>query len=409
VRALYISQNGMLESLGQAQVLPYLRGLARRGVDIDLLSFERGGADEGAIETLEATLRHDGIRWTPLRRRRDPRLRVKLAESARGVMKALTTALARRPDIVHGRSYLPTAVCDVVATLVPRARLLFDCRGMLGDEYVDAGYWTEQRVEYKLLKRYEARAFRRAEGVVVLTEALKRWILERGWLGPGTRIEAIPCCVDLERFKFDESARARVRKELGFDDALVVVYSGSLGSWYCEQEVARFAGMLKREAKQRVVFLVLTPSPPEVLTGHLRSEGFADADIVVRSVSPHDMAAFLSAGDVAVSFIMSCFSKKGSSPTKVAEYLACGLPVALNGDIGDQSDLAADEGTCVVLPSFSDDQLRRAVPRLLELGMQDKTERVRKGRKVAEARFGMEGIGVARYERLYRAMVGGSA
>jgi glycosyltransferase involved in cell wall biosynthesis len=409
VRALYISQTGMLENLGQSQVLPYLVGLGRRGVDIDLLSFELAGADDAAIETLRSSLSHEGIRWAPLRRRQDPRLRVKLAESTRGVMKALALALARRPDIVHGRSYLPTAVCDVVATLVPRARLLFDCRGMLGDEYVDAGYWTKDRVEYKLVKRYEARAFRRAEGVVVLTEALKRWVLERDWLGPRTHIEAVPCCVDLQRFKFDESARARLRKELGIDDAFVVVYAGSLGTWYCEQEVARFAGMLRREAKQRVAFLLLTPSPTEVLTGHLRREGFNEDDIVARRVPPRDMAAFLSAGDVAVSFITSCFSKKGSSPTKVAEYLACGLPVVLNGDIGDQSDLSEETEACVVLKSFSDDELRRAVPRLLELGTRDKAERVRDGRKVAEARFGIESIGVGRYERLYRAMVGSGA
>jgi glycosyltransferase involved in cell wall biosynthesis len=395
----------MLENLGQSQVLPYLIGLGRRGVEIDLLSFELAGADESAIETLRSSLGPRGIRWTPLRRQRDPRLRVKLAESARGVMKALTTALARRPDVVHGRSYLPTAVCDVVATLVPRARLVFDCRGMLGNEYVDAGYWTEDRVEYKLVKRYEARAFRRAQGVVVLTEALKRWILERNWLGPRTHIEAIPCCVDLERFKFDADARARLRQELGLEDAIVMVYAGSLGTWYCEEEVARFAGRMKREAKQRVAFLLLTPSPPGPLTEYLRREGFRDADVVVRKVPPRDMAAFLSAGDVAVSFITSCFSKKGSSPTKVAEYLACGLPVVLNGDIGDQNDLAAETATCVVLDSFSDGEFRRAVPLLLTLGTASKEERVRNGRKVAEARFGIDSIGVARYARLYEAIV----
>jgi glycosyltransferase involved in cell wall biosynthesis len=409
VRALYVSQNGMLENLGQSQVLPYLVGLARRGVELDLLSFELANADEGAIETLRSSLGRSGVRWTPLRRQRDPRLRVKFAESARGVVKALTMALARRPDIVHGRSYLPTAICDVVATLVPRARMLFDCRGMLGDEYVDAGYWTKDRVEYKLVKRYEARAFGRAEGVVVLTEALKQWVLERGWLGRGTHIEAVPCCVDLERFRFDEPARERLKRELGLEDAFVLVYAGSLGTWYCEEEVARFAGRLKRESGRRVAFLLLTPSPPEVLTGYLRREGFGDADIVTRKVAPRDMAAHLSVGDAAVSFITSCFSKKGSSPTKVAEYLACGLPVVLNGDIGDQNDLATEADACVVIGTFSDDEMARAVPRLLELGNREKAERVRSGRRVAEERFGVDHVGVARYERLYRAMVSGQA
>jgi glycosyltransferase involved in cell wall biosynthesis len=408
MRALYVSQNGMLENLGQSQVLPYLRGLARRGVEINLLSFELVGSDAGAVETLRSSLAPQGIRWTPLQRRRDPRIRVKLAESTTGVMKAFVTALARRPDVVHGRSYFSTAICDVIASVVPRARLLFDCRGMLGDEYVDAGYWTEERIEYRLVKRYESRAFRRAEGVVVLTEALKRWILDRGWLGPRTHIEAVPCCVDLEKFDFDQAARIRLRKELGLEDAFVVVYAGSLGTWYREPELSKFAGMVKAATRRRVAFLLLTASPPEALVEMLRTQGFSDANIVTRRVPPAEMPAYLSVGDAALSFITSCFSKKGSSPTKVAEYLACGLPVVLNGDIGDQADLAAETDACVVLSSFSDEELARATARVLELGARSMAERVRAGRRVASERFGIERVGVARYERLYKAMVGGA-
>lgn len=398
----------MLENLGQSQVLPYLRGLARRGVEIDLLSMELSTADRDSIAALGDELRGSGIRWSPLTRRRDPRLSVKIAESALGVMKALGTSLARRPDVVHGRSYLPTAVCDVVASTVPRARLLFDCRGMLGDEYVDAGYWTRDRLEYKLVKRYEARAFRRADGVVVLTRALERWVVERGWLGPRTHIEAVPCCVDLEKFRHDAAARTRLRQELGIDDALVVLYAGSLGTWYCEDEVARFTGMIKRAAGRRVAFVLLTGSAPEVLVERLRSEGIADADIVVRKVPPPEMPAYLSVGDLAVSFIKSCFSKKGSSPTKVAEYLACGLPVVLNGDIGDQAVLADEPAACVVVPDFGSDTLAAAVAPALALAARPVEQRLAASRRVAEARFGVEDVGVARYERLYRMMVEGT-
>jgi hypothetical protein len=41
---LFISYNGMLDPLGQTQVIPYLRELALRGVRFTLLSFERDKA-----------------------------------------------------------------------------------------------------------------------------------------------------------------------------------------------------------------------------------------------------------------------------------------------------------------------------------------------------------------------------
>ena len=405
MRVLYISHNGMLEGLGQSQVLPYLRGLAGRGVQFDLFSYELPDAAPTQIEALRESLATHGIRWMPLRRRRDPRLRVKLMEAARGATRSLAAALGRRPDVVHGRSYLPTAVADAIASTVPKAKLLFDCRGMLGDEYVDAGYWSAEQKEYRLLKRYERRAFRRADGVVVLTDALRRWIETRGWLGPQTEIRTIPCCVDTQRFRFDAAARRRLRGELGLEGRTVLVYSGSLGGLYRVPDMARFAGVFKRRAAGPVAVLLLTPSPHEEFVDLLEREGVSRAEIVVRKAAPAEVPSFLSAGDAGMSFGKSCFARMGCSPTKLAEYLACGLPAVLNGDFGDQAELAAEIETCVDVGSFDDQALERAADRLLSMVRRAPDERAALGMRVVEARCDLEAVGVARYAALYEAIV----
>jgi len=216
----------------------------------------------------------------------------------------------------------------------------------------------------------------------------------------------IPCCVDLDEFRFDADARARVRAELGIAERLVLVYSGSLGSWYREAEIAQLAGIAKKRAGRPIAFLLLTPSPPAELTRMLRAEGLADDEIVVRKLRPSQMPAYLSAGDLGISFIKSCFSKKASSPTKVAEYLACGLPVVLNGDIGDQADLAAERETCVVVSRFDEEgALEAAVDRGLALASRPLAQRVAEGRAVADARFGLERVGVTRYAALYERLL----
>src|ERR1044072_3147310 len=75
-RVLFISYNGMLDPLGQTQVLPYLRALAQRGVQFTLLSFERSRAftSEGAqkCETLRRELETQGIEWHWLRYHQRP-------------------------------------------------------------------------------------------------------------------------------------------------------------------------------------------------------------------------------------------------------------------------------------------------------------------------------------------------
>jgi glycosyltransferase involved in cell wall biosynthesis len=403
MRALYISHNGVLEPLGQSQVLPYIRGLARLGVEFDLLSYETSGADAEVIENLRALLSREHIRWFPLQRTRDPRLAVKVQEAARGVLRALAIAARRRPNIVHGRGYLPTAVGDAVATLVPRAKLIFDCRGMLADEYVDAGYWTRERPEYALVKRYEARAFRRADGVVVLTNALREWVQASGWLGPHTRLETIPTCVDLERFRYSDEARVRRRQELGLEGRIVLVYSGSLGALYREDDLARFAAVFKMRAGRPSAFLVLTQSPSARLVDRLKVEGLAEDEIVVRSVAPQRMAEYLAAGDAAVAFGKTCFARLGCSPTKLAEYFACGLPALVN-DFGDQASVAMEHEVCLMADSFSDSDLRVAADRLVALAAAPVEHRVKTGRAVAERRFGLATVGIPRYAELYRAV-----
>src|SRR5262245_34401358 len=70
-RVLFISYNGMLDPLGQSQVLPYLRELAKRGVRFTLLSFERDKAFTPAGVTqcrqLREKLKTEGIEWHWLR------------------------------------------------------------------------------------------------------------------------------------------------------------------------------------------------------------------------------------------------------------------------------------------------------------------------------------------------------
>jgi hypothetical protein len=58
-----------------------------------------------------------------------------------------------------------------------------------------------------------------------------------------------------------------------------------------------------------------------------------------------------------------------ASPTKVAEYLACGNVAVLNGDIGDQADLASERDACVVLDNFSSPQIDLAAQRAVDLAL----------------------------------------
>src|SRR5207245_1979107 len=77
-------------------------------------------------------------------------------------------------------------------------RLVFDIRGLVADEYVDAGVWAEGSLPYQGVKWVERVGIQRADQVVVLTRRMRSWLAERG-LAPVEKIEVIPCCVDFTR------------------------------------------------------------------------------------------------------------------------------------------------------------------------------------------------------------------
>lgn len=71
---LYLTRNGLLEPLGQSQVLSYLRGLSRQH-RITLITYEKDKdwADTARVVKLRMECERLGIRWLPQRFRHPER------------------------------------------------------------------------------------------------------------------------------------------------------------------------------------------------------------------------------------------------------------------------------------------------------------------------------------------------
>ncbi len=402
--ALFISYNGMLDPLGQSQVIPYLSALsATAGMRFTLLSFERAGAytPEGRerVREVERVLEGRGIEWHRLRYHQRPSLPATFYDVAAAIRYAGGLVKRNRIEVAHGRN----PIMATIALALKRRfgiKMIFDVRGLLADEYVDAGHWRAGSVNYRLTKAMERRCLAASDGVVTLTERI--WPVIKEWDGLRGRSvahEVIPCCVDLERFNYDPAAREARRAELNLGGRFVVVYSGSVGGWYLTEEMADFFAALSK-ARGDAHFLWLTPSAHDVVRNIMRERGINEDRYTVLAARPAEVASYLSAADAGLAFIKPCFSKLASSPTKNAEYLACGLPLIINAGIGDSDALVTDEGVGALVGEFTAEDYGRAardVERLLE----DSEGLRRRTREVAQRLFDVQGVGLDRYTRLY--------
>ena len=403
VRTLYLCYFGLREPLVQTQVIPYLRQLAAAGVQIHLLTFEpQPVADWPAAERAEARgrLEAQGIRWHALVYHKRPTLPATLYDIARGAWLARRLVRREGIHILHARSHVPAAM-GALARAGTAARLLFDIRGFMPEEYTDAGVWPAGGYLYRLAKAAERRLLAAADGYVVLTEKARQILFpaqasENGYARP---VEVIPCCVDLDHFRADETmTRDEVRRAFGLEGRRVLVYVGSLGGWYLTDEMADLLAAAHRQDAQ-TFSLILTQSPPAMITERLRTRGLADGDYLVRKISPTEMPRYLLAADVAISFIKSCYSKQSSSPTKMAEYLAAGLPVICNAGIGDLDELIETNRVGVLVREFDEASYLCALAAVAEL--QCDPDLAARCKASAAARFDLKRVGGARYRRLY--------
>ncbi|HVF22175.1 MAG TPA: glycosyltransferase [Pyrinomonadaceae bacterium] len=399
---LFISYNGMLDPLGQTQVLPYLRELAKRGVKFTLLSFERARAftPEGAAkcEQQRNELQSQGIEWHWLRYHQRPSVPATIYDVLAGIRKASSLIKRNRVEMIHARGHIPATIALALKKRFP-IKMIFDVRGLMAEEYVDAEHWRKDSLPYRITKATERSVFAETDAVVTLTERI--WPIIREWEGLRGRTphhEVIPCCVDLDRFRFSEEERARRRSELGLTDQFTIVYSGSLDGWYLTEKMADFfASVLRRNPRAHLLWL--TNGSHDRVRELMLSRAVGLENYSVLSAAAAEVPSYLAAADAGLAFIKRCVSKLASSPTKNGEYLACGLPLILNAGIGDSDALINDWKAGVLITEFTDEEFAKAAGDIEAMvHLPDARE---KARSVAQQVFNLEAVGGKRYASLY--------
>lgn len=403
-RALYICYFGLREPLVQTQVLPYLRELARDG-PISLLTFEPALKTRWTpVELIETRtrLRAEGIEWHARPYHQRPTVPATLWDIVSGAWHAVRIARRDRIQILHGRSHVGTAIA-AIARAFTGARVIFDIRGLMADEYVDAGRWRSGGWLFRLAKAAERRLCRSADGFVVLTESARETLFA-GVTPGGQPLEVIPTCVDLRRFDLPLQShidRDAVRARLGMADRIVYVHAGTVGGPYLIDETVRFLSAARRH-DPRTYALVLSRDAAPLVTG-LQAAGFTTRDYQVIDASPADVPMYLHAADVGLMLLRPSFARRAMSPTKFAEYLAAGLPVVTSAAVGDLDAHIESHRVGVALRAFDDEAMIAAVREI---------ERLRgdswlawRGRDVIHAFYDLARVGGPRYRRLYDALV----
>jgi glycosyltransferase involved in cell wall biosynthesis len=363
----------MTDPLGQSQVIPYLEGLSSKGFKYTLISFEKDANYKSRKEYISYILANSGIDWIPISYTKRPPVistlwdLIKLNRTCKQILRN------NNFNIIHCRSYI-TSIIGSSLSKTYGLKFIFDMRGFWADERVDGGLWNLKNPMYDLIFKYFKRKERKfltaADAVVCLTTQAKEII--NGWsLVPNVkRLQVIPCSADFNNFSLQTpDSKSKSRKFLSISpDTLVVSYLGSLGTWYLLKEMLQFFLLLK-ERYSNSVFLFITPEKKSYIMETALSAGLMKEDLRILFAERKEVPFLMSASDINIFFIKPAFSKKGSSPTKLGEVLAMGIPVICN-NIGDVSEVVESTQGGVAIDDFTEQSFVKAlneIPRLFNI------------------------------------------
>ena len=390
-KVLYITYDGILEPLGQSQVLNYLEKLSEDH-EITLMSFEKKQDTKNInyLKKTESRCRKSGIIWVSLIYHKS--LFGTFYDIIKGIYKGLILKIRNKIEIVHARSYLP-ALISLVLKKTLGSKFIFDMRGLWADEKADSGTWKREGTLYKITKRLETIFLREADKIVSLTEAAVKEIKTFPALDPNRlEFEVIRTCTNLSLFKPSISLSNSEKKP-----SFTLGYVGSISLWYLFDEVLQFFKILQEKVPNSVLHITNRNEHKEI-RNFLENYSFTNESIILESVQHDKVAHSMSSMDAGIFFIQTFYSKIASSPTKLGEFLALGLPCVTNSGVGDMTSIIEEKKTGVILSNFSRESLSKGVDNLLALKEDD--ELSKRCIESSEKYFSLDN-GAKQYNKIY--------
>lgn len=394
ISSLYLTRNGLLEPLGQSQVLAYLRGLSS-DYRITLITYEKDEdrADARRMSAMRAECAKLGIRWLPQRFRPQPKVIAPALSMLRMVWLLRREVRSQSAQLIHARSYIPAAVALIVSRMTD-VPFIFDMRALWPEELITAGRLRRGSPLHRAIVAAERACLRHAGAVVSLTHAAVDH-LNRTYPDEmaGQLVEVIPTCADLDRFVPAGSApKQRVIGCLG------TVLSG----WFRLEWLASFLSVAAKNDPD-ALFELTTRDDPQGVRRVLDPKGLLGDRLKIASAASQDVHHVLQAQTASVMFYAGGeISELGRSPTRMAEILGCGIPVVANEGVGDVARIIRDYRVGVLAESSEPQAMETAWVELLAL--LEEPDLAARCRKAAEEVFSLEG-GTETFGQLYKQLL----
>ncbi|SEN18591.1 PEP-CTERM/exosortase A-associated glycosyltransferase, Daro_2409 family [Sphingomonas gellani] len=265
---------------------------------------------------------------------------------------------AFRPDILHAHSPVLDALAALAVARRRRLPLVYEIRAFWEDAAVGNGTGREGSLRYRATRALETWAARRADGVAVICDGLRRDLVERGL--DDDKILVSPNGVDMTLFGEPAARDEALTAEWGLLDAEVV---GFIGSFYdyegLDDLIAAMPALVA--ARPRARLLLVGGGPMDAaLRAQAAASPVADRILFVGRVPHQEVERFYGMVDVLAYPRKAMRLTDLVTPLKPLEAMAQRRLVAAS-DVGGHRELIRDGDTGTLFPAGDPAGMARAL------------------------------------------------
>lgn len=191
---------------------------------------------------------------------------------------------------------------------------VIDVRDLWIDASISLGFIKENSAMEKLSRRFERLCYARADLICVTTEETKKKILSRYGGISSEKIIVVPNGVDIERFRPGTDQKTRR-----------LIYAGNVGYAQDLEKVVLAMGIVSRTHDAKLLIVGEGDMKDQLMD--LVKENGLDHCITFKDLVPRDeVPGLISESYIGLAPLKNLESLEYAIPSKVYEYMACGIP-----------------------------------------------------------------------------------
>ena len=336
-KALYFSYDGLLDPLGQSQIIPYISAISAAGHSITIVSYEKVERTKEQIKVMDIMLQKIGIKWVRLEFRPGKFWALKRLISGVLILRKLCKNL--QPDFLHLRGFVPAVIFQLSFSRVP---FLYDFRGFALGEWADIGKINPSSLLYRVLNRLDQKAVKSASGLVVLEECAKN-LLKDTYDVPNVPLKVIRTCTDVKRYTKRKNLHNKKSRALRF-----VFLGGARFPYRPDLALMMIKKLIEHGVDCNIDFI--NEGDRGIIEKANDLTNIPKEKVRILSCEHSEIPNILATYDCGIVMVEGSYWRKVCSPTKMGEYLAGGLPVISLEGI-DAIDELAERTVCVATVS----------------------------------------------------------